>query len=137
MVGQKNFCGEGSAMDDAMCYFFKCFVLTDFFLKKHFERKFIQYLMELTWVGSNHLKVFWRVDALSSWLFGCWCVFINFNFIWTRFLLSPQKEVLDESIRIFIYQTKQTYVKQTWHLLSQFWCPFIVCITSFFYMEPH
>ena len=58
MAGQKNFWVEGSVMDDAMCYFFKCFVLTDFFLKKHFERKFIQYLMELTRVGSNHLKVF-------------------------------------------------------------------------------
>ena len=46
MAGQKNFWVEGSAMDNAMCYFFKCFVLTDFFLKKHFERKFIQYLMD-------------------------------------------------------------------------------------------
>ena len=38
-----------------------------FFRKNvYFERKFIKYLMELTWVGSNHLKTFWKMDALSS-----------------------------------------------------------------------
>ena len=30
----------------------------------------------------------------------------------------PQQEVLEESIRIFIYQKEQTYVKQTWYLSS-------------------
>ena len=49
------------------------FVLTVFlFLKKknaYFERKLIKYLMELIWVGSNHLKVFCKMDALRSWFF--------------------------------------------------------------------
>ena len=53
------------------CYFFKYFVLTDFFyflffFKVCFERKFIKYLMELTWAGSNHLKVFWKMNSLTS-----------------------------------------------------------------------
>ena len=48
-------------------------------------------------------------------------LFTNLNFIRTRFLLYssqwlPQQEVLEESARIFIYQTEQSYVKQTWHL---------------------
>ena len=34
------------------------------------------------------------------------------------FAVVPQQEVLDESFRIFIFQTEQTYVKQTWHLIS-------------------
>ena len=47
----------------------------------------------------------------------------NLIFVCTKFLLyswqwSPQQEVLEESISIFIYQTEQTYVKQTWHLTS-------------------
>ena len=38
-----------------------------FFLKYvYFERKFTKYLMELAWVGSNHLKVFRKIDAVSS-----------------------------------------------------------------------
>ena len=45
---------------DICCYFFKYFVLTDFFFFKnaYFERKFVKYLMELTRVGSINLKVF-------------------------------------------------------------------------------
>ena len=39
----------------------------DLFKKNaYFERKFIKYLMELLWVGSNHLKDFCKMDALSS-----------------------------------------------------------------------
>ena len=43
-----------------------------YFLKKniYFEGKFVKYLMELTWVGNNHLKFFWKMDALSSEFFG-------------------------------------------------------------------
>ena len=50
------------------------------------------------------------------------CVFINLNFICTRFLLLYSKQclqlqdILEESIRILANQTEQTYVKQTWHL---------------------
>ena len=54
------------------CYFFKYFVLTGF-LKKYWtkiEQKFIKYLMEPTWVGSNHLKfsekwMLWVVSFLG------------------------------------------------------------------------
>ena len=67
MAGQKNFWVEGSAMDDAMCYFFKCFVLTDFFLKKHFERKFIQYLMDSQGLEATIWKFFeeWMLWVVS------------------------------------------------------------------------
>ena len=80
--------------------------------------------MKLTWVGSNHLEVYGKINALSSYFFGGQCVFSNVNFICTGcFLLYfhqrlPQQEFLDKSIRICIYQTEQTYVKQTWHLSS-------------------
>ena len=52
------------------------------FFKKntYFERKFIKYLMELTWVGNNHLKVFWKMDALSSCFLGGLIHFYQFEF---------------------------------------------------------
>ena len=42
------------------------------FFKKniYFEGKFVKYLMELTWVGNNHLKFFWKMDALSMSFLG-------------------------------------------------------------------
>ena len=38
-------------------------------------------------VGSSHLKVFRKIDVLSSDFLGGRCVFTNLNFICTRFLL--------------------------------------------------
>ena len=41
-----------------------------FFRKNAYvEQKFIKYLRELTWFESNHLKIFWTMDALSSYFF--------------------------------------------------------------------
>ena len=94
------------------CYFFKYFVLTDFFWKKaYFKRKFIKYLMELTWVGSNHLKVFWKwmlwlvsvlgIDTLPIWILfalNLYCYILSTGYL--------QPEVLEESIKIFICQKK-------------------------------
>ena len=45
-----------------------------------------------------------------------WCPLIGENTVFLAVVTQP--EVLEESIRIFIYQTEQTYVKQTWHLRS-------------------
>ena len=53
------------------------------FKNASFESKFIKYLMELTWAGSNHLKVFWEIDALSS--FSGTDVFLR---IWILFALD-------------------------------------------------
>ena len=50
-----------------MLLLFQILCINWFFFRKsaYFKRKFIKYLMELTWVGSNHLKVFWKMDDLS------------------------------------------------------------------------
>ena len=45
------------------------FVFTLIIISKkeaYFEWKFIKDLMELTWVESNHLEVFWKMDTLRS-----------------------------------------------------------------------
>ena len=49
----------------------KYFVLTKFFFflkNAYFEQKLIKYFMDLTWVGSNHLYFFSKMEALSSFL---------------------------------------------------------------------
>ena len=84
-----------------------------FFLKKKrlLWQKTYRILMKLTWVGSNHLKVFW-------WML--WAISFSgvdaFLPIWILFALDfycyiLKQEFLDECIRISTYQTEQTYVK--------------------------
>ena len=54
------------------------------------------------------------VDAfLPIWILFAVDILLLYFWQW----LLPQ-EVLEESIRIFIYQTEQTYIKQAWHLGS-------------------
>ena len=69
-------------------------------------------------MGKNQLKVFWKCMLCVVSFFWSWCFFTNLNFIAIFLAVLPQQEVLVESIRIFIYQTEQTYVKQTWYLSS-------------------
>ena len=58
-----------------------------FFLKPWLWQKICWILMKLTWVHSNQLKVFWKMNALISYFFGGRCGFTNLNFICTRLLL--------------------------------------------------
>ena len=62
--------GFGNSEIVYMLLLFQMLLLTDIFLFKksaYFEPKFMKYLIEPTWVWSNQLKDFWKMDALSSY----------------------------------------------------------------------
>ena len=91
------------------CYVFKYFLLTDFFFffKKKKALTLVEKLLNFsgTYMGRKQpFESFLKNGSLSSYFFAGRCVFTDLNFIYTRFLM----EVLEESIRIFIYQTGQT-----------------------------
>ena len=51
----------------SMLLLFQILCIDWFFIKNtYLERKFIKYFIYLAWVGCNHLKAFWKVDALGS-----------------------------------------------------------------------
>ena len=84
-------------------------ILTDLFLKK---KTFYG-----TYMGRKQLfESFFKNGCSEQLVFWGWSIFANSNFICTRFLLLyswqclPQQGVLEESIRIFIYQTEQSYI---------------------------